>query len=302
MIILKGDWYSLSLKYILSEYLSNIQSIDTKKLSVTNLYNSNHWNELQATSKSCFGIIDKNIWSLSDDDFYKYFYEISKLNFDSIYFENSPYFDFLNPDIDGFDQLLKNKTSLIRNLIRNTKIISPPICLINEKYQSRYFNYLISNRNNFDIYGLSYFYDCNEPNIAKLFTCINQLVNISKKPIYVLNWSVYCCEKDIEQNYLQSNFVKNTQTEAYLILLKNYNNLVNNFKTKIEWFLKPSKDDYAPSKSVPNEINTYSTFGFDRTNYWNFNHFLGLVDYNNNIKQKILDAYIEIHAKQQKHF
>lgn len=245
--------------------------------------------------------LDNKHWHFDDLYFKEYVNKICKLNCKAVCFSEFPFsYDMPHIDIDVYEKKLYERLRIFRDKIKSknpdTFFIAPPVSIISDIFYNRFIDFCLHNRSMFDVWSLYCCYDLNEQKISFLSGLISKILKILHKPVWVLKWAVPSFEEKIESrtNILSSEWIPNTEIQASIKMRSFFNIIENITQKKSNWFYSAGIDDYHPDKFVPHYIYNPSKLINIPTKSWNENHFLGLIDYKNRIKNIVFEQLIRL--------
>ena len=255
-----------------------------------------------------FCIQDYKTWYYSDEDFLCYLQGQIGPKIKYLCLFEQP-FNYIPSGVstEAFIKKLYQRTEQIINFSRKnfqeTKILSPPIYIIQEQYRQLYIDYLVYFRNDFDIYALHCVNDYSEHSLAKLYSMTREVMSILPKEIYVRKWAVPSRDQEmlIRNQSLSSQLLNSVMTyDAAARKLKEVFKDINFIGAKgVEWFYTGVYQDGYDHKKTPTPdqywnplVPEYHAASYDYS--WQFFHFLGTKNYQGIIKQPIVDTLLEL--------
>lgn len=287
---ISGEWTEPD---FYSNILPNIPSIAVQKSSVIpiiNLKNNKYWDSLCIANDIEIAFIDRLSWYITDELFFEYISNISKVGFKYLVVFD----DLFNQEKPGqyneseFIQKAVQRTNIIYKSIKNnknTQLISPSV-LPTEPFKELSLDYFAATRNVFDIWSVKILENITELYLANLLSSISSVLNILKKPLWVTKFAIPSCSHLINNNVNWENISHSLASSQILQIFKTIESLTQNTK----WFYLASyKDVYSPT-FVPDLFWNPNAFHPQYSKSWEKQDFLGLCDYNKNIKQQILSS------------
>ena len=306
--ILEGDWLGKPYHQDVLPRLQDakIPTFKQETIPLTRLYDSEYWGGLRSVHKIDIAMIDYHHWTYEDSVFAEYIDKLSSIYFPAVCMFESPYGYEMPPiDVDAFSRKLFDRTRIVVKAIRKkqpkTRILSPAIGVVDEKYSDRYLEYFIHNRNNFDVYAVHCCNDMTEHSLAKITAILAPAVKAGPKPVWVTKWAIPSFEGQI----FSSRTIGGNQWEpidfrtAAQKLKRSFSLIERAAQKNSHWFyVGLDKDAYHSNRapSIQEYWAPHSTiFRSDSPNhYWDFHHFLGMVKHNDGIKEPLLESFLEL--------
>lgn len=313
--VLEGDWIDktwrsqdITPNSVLSRLSqSGFKTFQESLLPFNRLHDDDFWGSFRAIHKIFIAKIDFRHWYYNDDEFQDYVRKVSSIQFPAVMLGDSPY-GHERPrqvQVESFEKKLFERTKILSDAIKNknpkTKIISPSVCLVDYEFRDKYLEYFLYNRQYFDVYSLNCAYDTDERSLALLTALLNELLQVLSKEVWVTRWSV-CSSDELVQNTFtiaDANWKPPHPSESAQRLKSVFTTIESITKGKSKWFFSGGfKDEYHPSSKIVEPIwKKYPHLYPESSPVWGPSHFMGLVDYHNKIKEPILEALIDLHAK-----
>jgi len=298
--VLEGDWTGrLYTKYVRSHIKrNNLPLLKHNKLPLTHLYDEEFWGNLRS-SPPVYASLDPRHWYYDNDVFVSYVNKIASVPLNAVSLFESP-LGFERPLHMGmreFQQCLSERTKNFVNIVKGkqpkTKILSPAIRVINPEIQSILLNYLMHHRSYFDIYAVHCCTETTDHTLGALTGFLHQVLNILHKPVWVTRWAIPAFDKEISSSKLinPSDWSPLISKLAAVRLRAMYSAIEE--VSESSWFFAGTGDDvYHPDTPIPTwKDRLVYQVDFPKHN-WEPYHFLGLVDYQGDIKQDVLDSLI----------
>ncbi len=285
---------------------SGFRALREQTLPLTRLYDDNYWGVLRSVHTVFLAKLDFRHWYYDDDVFYEYMKRVSSIRFPAICLFDSPFgHEMPNVDIDVFEKKLFDRTKVFYNTIKHkhpdTIIVSPSICITDERYRDRYRDYFVHNRRYFDVYSMHCSYDVNEQNTALLMAFLNEVLQIAPKEVWVTRWSVPSSDVPIMSPSTMGGITWHPVrwAEASHHMLNVFQGVEDLTKHKTRWFFTGCGfDEYHPDKQVQEPLWVQYPHLYPKSTLsWNYSHFLGLLTYDNKVKEPILDTLLKLHEQ-----
>jgi len=291
--------YSTRILPVLLE--NDIEAVREEELILTKAFDEAYRAKMLVTQPA-LSRLDYRHWYYDDEVFANYLHTVSSFKLPAICLFESPFgYELPNIDINIFEKKLYERTELAYRIIKTnspeTTVVSPAISIVDPQHQERYLDYFIHNRSYFDVYALHCIYDMREQVAGLLTTLLTQALSALRKPVWVTRWAVPSCEHVIENPFAvtASNWKPMSHNEGAAALRAGFR-AIENISRETKWFfVGVGTDDYDAAKDVPSmwESSSYPMLETE-VRAWDFQHFLGALDYKGQIKQPILDAFFEI--------
>lgn len=295
--ILTSEWSDGNAFPVVRPLLNDINLVHSTTIPISRLYDQWYWSSLSSLNNVHLVNLDFKHWYDTDDVFQEYITKISLIKPPAVCLFDRPY-DYERPSqlhIDDFERKLYFRSKLASSILRENgiKVVSPAIAVIPQEFQSRYLNYFVQNRLLFDIYAMHCCYDYREQSTALLSSFLQQVLNVLKKEVWVTKWSVPSCEHPIENRHVigKSSWIPMSYTESSVKMTHIYDTFNEMCQNDCKWFYTGiGKDDYDPDKKVP-LFGEYQYYPSLLTGIvWNQFHFMGLINYKNEIKNHLIQT------------
>ncbi len=311
--VMEGEWtdehYYKSLLPLIQD--ADIPSVRCEVLPITRLHDETYWGGLRSIHRIDIAMLDPRQWYLDDDDFYAYIREVSRIKFSAISLFEHPY-GLDRPrliDLDSFERKLFERTKIAVQIIRgkqgsDIQIISPAITDTNVEYHDRYVDYFMHHRNSFDVYALHLCNDMQEPTIGRVVGLLNQILRILPREVWVTKWAIPSVDHKVSTSGIvgETSWQPLSQAAASQRLRHTFTVTEAATKRKCQWFYSGMCQDAYSPRHVPSPVDFWGksmVYDVDAYNYeWGFQHFLGMFDYQNNIKDGLFGTFIDL-AKMQ---
>ena len=272
----QGDAYEVILPHFVEKGVSVVKQ---EILPLTQLYNKDYWRSLSQQNIS-LALLDNNHWFYPDDVFKEYARKISFIPFAAVCMFDQPF----EQDAD-FEKKLYERTKILSEAIRSrqkkTVIVSPPIRVLGSDEQKRFLDYLVYNRSMFDAYGVHCCMQVTDHSMGFLTGLLHQALTALIKPVWVTRWAIPSREYSLDGRVIQSD----TPTDNYLLAARNLKTTylcIDEVSPQTKWFFAGAEADaFHPDKAVPK---------------WTDEHFIGLIDPDGEIKEPVLESFLDIHS------
>ncbi len=307
--VLESEWLDVAYRTLVLPELTKVRISNLREslIPVTRLYDKDYWRVLRSLHRIFLAKFDHRLWYQDDSTFEDYVREFATVSFPAVSIFDTP-FDYECPlehlvDTEAstsvFQKKLYERFSMAASIIKkqqpDTLILSPAICLT--KHPEMYIEYLVHNRNLFDVYAMHCCSDGDEKEIARLTTVLNQTLKILQKPVWVTRWAIPSCMHKIESRTLQTtDWRPLSHVEAASKMKRLFMTIDDITGDKSKWFYTGlGRDSYNPHAKIPYPLwapcSHYPTQDFD---IWTMHDFMGMYDYEDNLKSPILTALKEL--------
>ena len=172
--------------------------------------------------------------------------------------------------------------------------MSPLLGPCEKTIQDQITSHIVKNRNYFDIYAFACCYEQNETNNAKVVTMVNDFQKMLFKPACI-QAAVAACDHPIEYSSLATQQYTPISSSMAGFRFKQMYNIFMSLKTEIIWlYCGTDKDVYAPELNPRELIYFDKIISYDPSLDWNYQHFMGIMSYDNKIKEPLLKTITEI--------
>lgn len=300
--VLEGEWLGDAyVKYVRPIFKrENLPLLKYAELPLTHLHNNEFWGNLRSTPPDIVSL-DHRHWHYDNETFVLYANRIASIPLKAVCLFESPfgYERPLSMPMKDFQRCLSERTKTFVNIIKGRQskamVLSPAIRVINPDVQNIFLDYLMHNRSYFDAYAVHCCIETTDHQLGALTGFLNQVLNILHKPVWVTRWAVPSFNNRIRSSKLlnPSDWSPLAPKLAALKLKTMYTN-INEVAQDCKWlFVGAGTDNYHPDKLMPMWGNMACRPDFARGN-WEAHHFLGLTDYQGELKQDVLDAFLSI--------
>jgi hypothetical protein len=276
---------------------AKIPIIRYETLLLTELHNENYWYNVNAYETEIV-FLDHRHWLYDDDIFLEYVTQISKVPFKSISVFESP-FGYESQNSYLHDEKVYSRTKILVDKVKSkqdTLIISPSIREISVKTEKKYLDYFIKYRSLFDIYSVQMCTCTTDQSIGAVCGFTKQVLDILPKPVWVTKWAVPSCEIPITSSkLLYPSSWKPISHSLAAIRMKFMFDSFNDIYKDIKWCYVLSKDLYKDNQFPPDNYMDDLVYRVDhKMEEWGPEHFIGIVDYNGNIKFPIVEVLCKL--------
>ncbi|MFA5385919.1 MAG: hypothetical protein WC364_14900 [Eubacteriales bacterium] len=292
---LKGDFATQVLPVLCS---NNIGTLSEEKLYLTHIFQDAYRAKI-LTLSPFIGVLDPCHWYYDDALFTNYIQAVASLHLPAICVFESP-FGIEKPPINihDFERKLYKRTeiayAILKQLSPTTTVISPPISIVAPEFQDMYLDYFIHNRAYFDVYGLHCVYELQEMTIGLITSFLLQVLTTLDKPVWITRWAVPACEYSTSDRSIATCLWKPVNYAVASAMLRTGFRIIEKITTNTKWFFVGiGKDDYDPNKAAPDMWDKFTLPSISVSN-WGYQHFLGIIDNQNKLKQPILDEFLSI--------
>ena len=273
-------------------FSAKIPIVHYETLLLTELRNENYWDGLN-TFEIEIAFLDHRHWLYDYDIFFEYVKKISNLPFKAISIFESP-FGYESQNSYLHDDKVYRRTKILVDTIKskqNTLIISPSIRSFSFETEKKYVDYFIKYRSLFDIYSIQMCTCTSDQEVGAVCGLTKQILDILRKPIWVTKWAVPSCEIKITSSKLLNPSSWKPISHLFAATrMKFIFDSINEIYGDTKWFYTISKDMYTDNQLPPNNYVDDTVYRVDtKTEGWGPEHFIGVVDYNGNIKRPILE-------------
>lgn len=294
--IITGKWTNKSFYDVVSPYLSKLDNslLDYCKSHVLKINETPIVDDLE----NCIFTIDRNSWYLNDSDFFSYVKNVSSIRFKYLSVFDSP-FVYEKPESVSwrdFCNKLNERSKIIVSTLKKSGcvFIAPPFSFFSGDIRDFAIEFFSLTRNLFDIWSFHCVSEISEEKIANITSLINECFSISKKPLWITKFSIPSCEHSIKNAIYDFN--PNTYNQSALQMKTVFKLVESLSKSNSKWFYCGSGSDfYHPDKPVPDFWSLSDLYPI-KSERWISQHFLGSMDYKNNIKKPIIDALVSLNS------
>lgn len=301
------DYYHLSIKPILE--VNAVPIINTQTIPLTRLYDVDYWVQLQ---KNELGIVylDYRHWLYDDETFRQYVSKVASLRFRAVVISELPFdFESFSFDKNVFDKKLLNRTEFCYKQFKKSNpqniVLSPIVNCVSYENMDRHLNYFSNCRNMFDVYNAYMCNDLKDQTTGYALSLLGQVYKILPKPVWITKWALPSCSEATANSLKKKNakWIPPTVETACQKLSFLYTAVESICNKQTHWFFIGLGRDVFHSNKTPhgldwwdkaeNQIKYKSEHGV-----WDFTDFLGIMDFYGEIKQPLLDHFIDIAQKQ----
>lgn len=310
--IMEGEWsddhYYKSLLPLIQN--ADIPTVRLDMLPVTRLYDSTYWGNLRSIHRTDIAVLDSRQWYLSDQEFYDYVHEVSKINFDAVVLFEHPYGGESprSVDIDSLERKLFERTKIAVAAIRGRKgskvqIISPAISDVPSEFYDRYVDYFLHHRNVFDIYSLHIANDMQEATIGRVTSMLTQVLKALPREVWVTKWAIPSVNKPIstagivgESNWKQISYASAVQRLRHIFI-----SVESITGGKSKWFYTGMCQDKYKPRHLPSPMDFWRDPTLMTSSHaWGHQHFFGIIDHKGEIKEEVFDGFMTLADQQNK--
>ncbi|KKL03531.1 hypothetical protein LCGC14_2625240, partial [marine sediment metagenome] len=213
-----------------------------------------------------------------------------------------------NVDISAFEKKLHERTKIISNLIKSkhskTILLSPAIRVLSDvDIQERYLEYFFHNRTLFDAFSLHCCTDMKDHQLGALTSFLNQILKSSFKPTWITKWGIPSCDHLVESSRMivPSTWKPVPSSMAVRNFQKTYETINEVAKDNTVWFFVGIGEDmYHPNEEAPTACwQPNSLYRSDQvSSSWSSEHFIGAIDYEGNLKERMLNGFLNLYKSQ----
>lgn len=299
--ILEGNWCDISYCSLVRPILqqNNVPVMRHVALPLTDMHSASFWKTIQ--DKPSIASLDYRHWLYDNKTFITYVNKISRIPFQAVCMTESPFgFEFPEKmEMRYFANLLADRTKIFANIIKSrqpsTKIMAPAIRVTTPVIQNMMLKYLLHNRSLFDVYTVHCCCEISERSLGTLSGYLNEALRILSKPVWITKWASPSCDHPITSTKIivPTEWTPVSHQIAASKLKTVFNTINEVAGGNAMWlYIGSGKDMYNPDYDVP-------TWSFDTVyqpdfvkNTWEDYHFLGLIDYQGNVKSLVLQSLI----------
>lgn len=305
--VLEGEWLDLLYRTLVLPELTkvNLPILRESVIPLIHLHDREYWRTLHTLHRIFLAKFDHRLWYYDDEIFLEYVHKFATVAFPAVSLFETP-FDYECPlgnasgsELDMFQKKLYERSKIASRIIKqeqpDTIILSPAICLT--AHSERFVEYIVHNRNLFDVYAMHCCFDGGETDTAELTTLLQQSLKALRKPVWVSRWSMPSCAHPIESRAIQTvDWRPMSHIEASAKIKHLFFIIDDITKSKSKWFYTGlGQDVYHPNKPVKHPFwsscSHYPTKPFVT---WTMYDFMGMYDYEGAIKDPILTTLKEL--------
>lgn len=281
----------------------DIPIVRQESLRLTELNNQSYWDVLRLSKRIQLGYLDANHWYFNDATFREYVQKIASAHLDAVCLSEMPCQVPVGIEPDIFEAKLYQRTKEAYEILDkkspDTIVVSPPIGITDPNFRERYLDYFIQNRSYFDVWGMVVVYDMKEQISGLLTALLTQIIQVLRKQVWIIKWAVPACDHGIESRFTldASTWTQTNTRDAALKMETTFRAVEEITRSNTVWFFTGlGRDDYRPDEPPPDLWNPDRLYALSESS-WGFQHFLGLLDHQKNLKQPIFDAFIKLCKK-----
>ncbi len=305
--VLRSEWLDDGYDILKPSFLEHsIPELTVTFIPLTLLWDNLFWSSLYDEQHSIV-VLDHRHWLYDDDTFRTYVKKVCHIDCCAIQFSEDPLgYEKPSVDIDVFVKKLLERTEIISDAIKRSnskaRLLSPAIGVVPEGRRNVYLDYFISARQYFDIYNVHCWSDASEHYLGQIASFLQQVMRVLPKEVWVTKWAVPSFEGKVVQRVITDFEWKPLKYEpASQRMVRMFDLIDSAAMNKSKWFfVGVGQDLYIPRK-ISYDIDRWMHSNVILQNVdhrlWNYVNFLGLITFDEKIKQPLLDTLIKLAKK-----
>ena len=312
--VLEGPWVDVNKEHqsLRLEFEKHkIPVLTQAVLPITRLHDDEYWWNLRSNHRITLAVPDFRHWLFEDDVFQLYAERIATVNFPMVALFESPLGFEMPPRIplDVYVRKIFDRIALLASTIKErskgTILLSPAISAIHEKYQQKYLDLFVHNRQYFDGYAVHCCNDMTEHTLGQLSSLLTQVMSILPRPVWVTKWAVPCFDDKVINPQVMgpSGWQPYKSVAAGHRLNRSFELIESLVRTSgSHWFYTGFGQDIYKPRAVPGKQEFWQPFATsivpEEYPYgWEYWHFLGMMTAENKIKTRLLENLIRLAEK-----